>query len=199
MKALKFRLILICAFALVAASAAVLLAAQAKPAKSAAELEKEKALANPYPNDLGPDKLSADELAAYTPAQKEGYNLLLARCAQCHSPARPLNSRFVEPPGKDAAVAALKKSNPELFNDPYVWQIEGAVWNRYVKRMMAKPGCKISQAEGKKIWEFLVADSEKRKLGANAEKWAAHRKKLLEEFRAKHPARYKQLEHEKDL
>lgn len=171
---------------------------QAGEAKSAAELEKEKALKSPYPNDLGPEKIDED-IKDYPAAHKEGYQLLLAKCAQCHSSARPLNSRFVEPAGKDPAVAALKKSNPELFKDAGVWQIEGAVWNRYVKRMMAKPGCNIDKAAGKKIWEFLVYDSEKRKLGANAKKWEAHRKKLLSDFKAKYPARYKELSEAKDL
>jgi len=171
----------------------------AEAAKSAAELEKEKAMKNPYPNDLGPDKLDAETLKDYPADKKAGYELLLVRCAQCHTPSRPLNSRFVEPEGKDAAVAALKKSNPELFRDASVWQIEGTVWNRYVKRMMSKPGCKISNVEGKKIWEFLVYDSSKRKLGANAQKWEAHRKKLVADFKTKYPQRYEELAKDKDL
>lgn len=171
----------------------------AEAAKSAAELEKEKALKSPYPNDLGPDKLDAETLKSLPADKKAGYDLLLVRCAQCHTPSRPLNSRFVEPEGKDAAVAALKKSNPELFKDGKVWQIEATVWNRYVKRMMNKPGCKISGAEGKKIWEFLVYDSSHRKIGANAQKWAAHRNKLLADFKAKYPDRYKELEKDNDL
>lgn len=171
-----------------AAFAALLVCAAALPlrveaaAKTAAELEKEKALASPYPNDLGPDRLTDEELAAYSPAEKEGYKLLVARCAQCHSAARPLNSRFVEPEGKDAAVAALQKSNPELFKDTSIRQIEGAVWNRYVKRMMAKPGCAVTVQDGRKIWEFMVYDSKRRKTGKNAAAWRAHRRKLLEEF-----------------
>lgn len=173
-------------------------AGEAKAAKSAAELEKEKALKNPYPNDLGPEKIDG-EIADYPADKKEGYKLLLAKCAQCHSSARPLNSRFVEPSGKDEAVAALKKSNPEFFKTSEVWQVEGSVWNRYVKRMMNKPGCKIEAAEAKKIWQFLVYDSDHRKLGAGAKKWEAHRKKLVADFKAKFPERYKELEKDKDL
>ncbi len=177
--------------------------AGAGEAKSAAELEKEKALKNPYPNDLGPEKID-EEVKTYPAEAQAGYKLMLARCAQCHTSARPLNSRFAEPEGKDdpakeAAVAGLKKSNPEFFKDGGVWQVEAAVWKRYVKRMMAKPGCKIEKDEGKKIWQFLVADSAKRKLGANAKKWEAHRRKLLSEFRQKYPERYKELEQAKDL
>ncbi len=74
--------------------------------------------------------------------------------------------------------------------------MEGSVWNRYVKRMMSKPGCEISPAEGRKIWEFLVFDGERRKLTAE---WKAHRRKLVEEFKAKHPARYKELSAVNDL
>ncbi len=174
------------------------------PKKSAAELEKEKAMANPYPNDLGPETLDEETLKSYPKNAQEGYKAMMGtakekRCQACHSGARPLNSRFVELSGKDAAVAALKKSNPELFKDPAIWQIEGAVWNRYVKRMMAKPGCNIAGPEGKKIWEFLVYDGEHRKIGANADKWKAHRTKLIEEFKGKFPERYKELAAAKDL
>lgn len=165
--------------------------------KTAAELEKEKAMSQPYPNDFGPDKLSDAELAGLSKDQRAGYDLLIKRCAQCHNAARPLNSRFVEPKD-EAELAAWKKSNPEMFKDAKVWQIEVKIWNRYVKRMMAKPGCKIEPAEGKKIWEFLVADG-KRKVGANAAKWAEHRKKLLGELKAKNAKRYEELEKAKDL
>lgn len=194
--------------------AAVLLglsaSAMAAP-KSAAELEKEKAMANPYPNDFGPDHLDAAQLKDYPPQIKAGYKLLLVRCAQCHSPARPLNSRFVEPhvgwdlppaqrgPKEDAEIASLKKSHPEYFKDNAVWQIEDGVWARYVKRMMAKPGCKITPAEGKQIYQFLVYDGQNRKLGANAEKWKAHRMKLVEELKAKKPGRYEELKKDNDL
>lgn len=183
--------------------------AQDKPAKSMAELEKEKAMANPYPNDLGPEKLDEATLKSYPANVQEGYKALLGtaqkkNCQVCHSAARPLNSRFVEPEGKDeaakeAAVAALKKSQPELFKDASIWQVESGIWRRYVRRMMFKPGCNIDKATGKKIWEFMVYDGAHRKIGANAQKWKEHREKLLAEFKAKYPARYKQLLEDKDL
>lgn len=180
------------------ATAAPSAPAAAAPAKSPAELEKEKALAAPYPNDLGPAKID-EQIADYPADKKEGYRLLLTKCAQCHTAARPLHSRFVELEGKDAAVAKLKASEPGLFADPSIRQIEGAIWNRYVKRMMAKPGCAISPEEGKKIWQFLVYDGPRRKLGANAAAWEAHRKKLIGEFKAKHPQRYEELKKDNDL
>ena len=185
--------------------------------KSAAELEKEKALANPYPNDFGPEKID-DEIKDYPADIKEGYKLLLLRCTQCHASSRPLNSRFVEPevgasmkPGperdakEDAAVAAMKKDHADWFKDKSVWQIETNVWNRYVKRMLSKPGCgvegggKMTKEEAGKIYKFLAYDGQKRKLGANAEKWKAHRAKLVGELKAKKPARYDELAKDNDL
>ena len=97
-----------------------------------------------------------------------------------------------EPASKDE-MTPLKKSNPELFKDKWVWQIEDGIWQRYIKRMMAKPGCAISDAEGKKIFKFVVEDSRRRKTGAQAASWSAHRKKLLADFKAKYPERYKEL------
>ena len=142
-------------------------APQAEPAAPAASglSEKDKARTEPYANDAGPAALSAEAVAAYPADIRKGYDLMIVRCAQCHTPARPLNSEFVE----------------------------SDVWKRYVKRMMAKPGCNIAPAEGKQIWTFLVEDSKVRKTGANAAAWKAHRKALLEDFKARHPDRFKLL------
>ena len=157
---------------------------------------------NPYPNDLGPERI--DDVVKSYPAQYQvGYKIMTGKCSKCHTAARPLHSRFVEPDGpkpqKEAALAKLKTSNPEYFKDLMVWQIEANMWERYVKRMMAKPGCGIEKAEGKAIWEFLVYDSNKRKLGDNAKKWAEHRKKLVSDFKQKYPKRYEELAKDKDL
>jgi len=170
-------------------------------ASSSYEAEKAKALANPYPNDAGPATI---DVSSYPPEIQDTYkNLFLVKCSRCHQTSRPLNSQFVEPSGpKDqhqAKIAEWKKTHPEMFQDKLVWQIEGwtpgqpGVWERYVKKMMSKPGCNISQQEGRKIWQFLTYDSEHRKTGANAAKWAEHRRKLLADFKASHPARYKEL------
>lgn len=156
---------------------------------AAAAAEKEKAMKNPYPNDLGPDKVA--DISKYTPEQQEGYKLMLDKCAKCHAPSRPLNSQFVDL--KAAEIEAAKKSNPEMFKDKLVWQVEDGIWQRYIKRMMAKPGCNISNEEGKKIWKFIVEDSKRRKTGAAAAAWAAHRKKLMADFKEKYPARHKEL------
>ena len=189
-------------------------------ATSVAMSEKEKALASPYPNDLGPERLADEVLKAYPEAISNGYHILIGEkkvdgkwvdgkgksgCVQCHTAARPLNSRFVEPEGgtdeakQAAALAAMTKANPEITKDLSIWQPEVKIWNRYVKRMMNKPGCSIDKAEGKAIWEFLEYDGAHRKVGANAATWAAHRKDLIEQFKTKYPKRYAELKEAKDL
>lgn len=169
--------------------------ALAADAGSAFDAEKQKALANPYANDLGPGTI---DVSSYPPEHQKAYkDVLLVKCAKCHTPSRPLNSQFFEPTGtkeeKLAKLEALKKSDPDMFKDKNVWQPEADIWQRYVKRMMAKPGCEISPAEGKAVWAFLVYDSNQRKVGKNKAAWKAHREKLLNEFKEKHPARYKEL------
>ena len=161
-----------------------------KPAagKSAAELEKEKAMKNPYPNDLGPDKI---DVSKYSPEQQEGYKLLQDKCSRCHTPSRPLNSQFLQLKAEEQA--GVKAANPDLFKDKLVWQVETDIWQRYVKRMMTKPGCGIADADAKKIFRFLVEDSKRRKTGANAKSWAEHRRGLLAQFKTKFPDRYKEL------
>jgi hypothetical protein len=168
-------------------------------AKSAAELEKEKAMKEPFANDYGPDTLPAKYIKSLSADAQKGYKIMRAKCAQCHNAARPLHSQFVETAGKKKAdrakaAAALKKSSPHLFEKDmkHVWQIEGAIWQRYVKRMMNKPGCEVSKTEGKFIWKFLSEDSRERKL-KKEKQWTAERKKLLADFKKKHPHRYKEL------
>jgi hypothetical protein len=159
------------------------------------EAEKAKALANPYANDLGPDKI---DVSGYPAEHQKAYKeVLQVKCAKCHTPSRPLNSQFFEPLGsaaeKTAKVAALKKSDPDMFAGNNVWQVEENIWQRYVKRMMAKPGCEISPEEGKAVYNFLRYDSNQRKVGKNKAAWKAHREKLLADFKVKFPAKYKEL------
>lgn len=178
--------------------AAPLFAADAA-AKTAAELEKEKAMKEPFANDFGPESLPEKYLKTLSAEAQKGYKVMRQKCAQCHSSARPLNSQFVETDGKDKAArekaaADLKKAKPELFDEKHknTWQIEGAIWQRYVKRMMNKPGCEVSREDGKVIWQFLAEDSRERKL-KNPSDWSAKREKLLADFKKNHPERYKLL------
>lgn len=166
-------------------------------AKTAAELEKEKAMAEPYPNDFGPEELDPKVLKTYPKGVQDGYKLMLTKCTPCHNAARPLNSQFIETAGKKkadrlAAAKKLKETNPELFEDEALWQIEGAIWQRFVKRMMNKPGCDIDKNAAKLIWKFLSHDSRARKLDQR-KVWGARRKKLVANFKKAHPDRYKTL------
>ncbi len=170
-------------------------------ADAAYEAERAKALQNPYANDFGPAEIDVTRYPA--DIQKTYKELFLVKCQRCHQASRPLNSQFVEPSGPkeghQAKINQWKASNPDMFQDKLVWQIEGksaagpGIWERYVKKMMAKPGCNISPEDGKKIWQFLTYDSEKRKTGPNAAQWAEHRRQLLADFKAKHPDRYREL------
>jgi hypothetical protein len=167
-------------------------------ADSAFEAEKAKALAHPYANDFGPEKLSDSELASYPAELQDAYkNVLLLKCTKCHSSARPLNSQFFEVAGKgpekQATLDKLKTTDSDMFASKNVWQVETDIWQRYVKRMMSKPGCEISDAEGKAVYKFLSYDSQQRKAGKNKAAWKTHREKLLADFKAKYPARYKEL------
>lgn len=148
--------------------------------------EQEKAK-DPYANDLGSDKI---DISSYPADKQQGYKLLLDKCSKCHTPNRPINSQFLELDEKE--IEKQKKENPDIFKDKLIFQIDSTIWKRYVKRMMNKPGCDIKSDEGKSIWQFLVYDSINRKLN-NKKEWINHRKKLLSEFKTKHPARYKEL------
>lgn len=158
-----------------------------KPAKTQAPASAT-AVSDMYPNDMGPAELDVSE---YPKNIREGYKLTVFKCAACHTPARPLNSQFLELKPDEAAQFA--KDNPEIAKDNRLVHIEESIWNRYVKRMMSKPGCPVKGEDGKKIWEFLVFDSRVRKTGGNAKAWAAHRRKLLHEFAENHPDGYKKL------
>ncbi len=156
------------------------------PSQEETVSEKEKAK-NPYPNDFGPDTI---DISGYPDEHKESYKLFVEKCVRCHTIARPINSQFVEVKGQE--LESLKTESSNLFEKPLVWQIEDNIWERYAKRMMRKPGCEMAVDEAKKIWQFLVYDSKERKLKKSSE-WEKDRQKLLDDFKAKHPDRYKEL------
>lgn len=82
--------------------------------------------------DSGPKTI---DVSGYPAEMQEKYEVFVARCAKCHTLARPINSDYALPDE----------------------------WSRYVKRMMRKPGSGISPKEGKQIYEFLAYDSSVRK------------------------------------
>lgn len=167
--------------------AVTLVLAADKPKKESVEDGKEAAKA-PYANDLGPDTV---DVSSYSVVYQKAYKGAFKKCAKCHKLSRVLNSQFLELKKKE--ILKLKKKLPEIFEKPLVWQIDESIWKRYVKRMMRKPGTGIKSKEGKAIWQFLVFDSEQRKLGKNRKKWEKHRQKLLSEFKKKYPERYQDI------
>lgn len=60
--------------------------------------------------------------------QRADYELFAARCARCHSLARPLSAR--------------------VSDEPH--------WRRYVERMRRQPGAMITAEEGERIVRFLT-------------------------------------------
>ena len=84
-------------------------------------------------------------VSAYPEGIRDNYQLFSERCSQCHKLSRPINSDYALP----------------------------AEWERYIKRMMHKPGSGISGADAKSIFDFLVYDSSIRKKTMVDEKLAA--------------------------
>ena len=84
------------------------------------------------------------DVSKYPNGVKENYETFSQKCSQCHKLSRPINSDYALPDE----------------------------WSRYIKRMMHKPGSGISNADGKKIYEFLVYDSSIRKKAMVADKIA---------------------------
>ncbi len=84
------------------------------------------------------------DVSKYPEAIKEDYQVFSEKCTQCHKLSRPINSDYALP----------------------------EEWSRYIKRMMHKPGSGISNADGKKIYDFLVYDSSIRKKTMVEEKLA---------------------------
>ncbi len=76
------------------------------------------------------------DVSKYPQAIQDNYNDVFSqKCTQCHRLSRPINSAYCIP----------------------------AEWERYVKRMMHKPGSNINSVDAKKIFDFLVYDSSVRK------------------------------------
>lgn len=84
------------------------------------------------------------DVSKYPQGIQENYELFTQKCSQCHKLSRPINSDYALPDE----------------------------WSRYIKRMMHKPGSGISNADGKKIYEFLAYDSSIRKKAMVEEKMA---------------------------
>lgn len=95
--------------------------------------------------DGGPKTI---DVSSYPTDMQKNYQVFAARCAKCHTLARPINSDYALPDE----------------------------WSRYVKRMMRKPGSGISPKDGKQIYEFLAYDSSVRKKDLIKKKQAEQQK-----------------------
>lgn len=168
--------------------AALLAAGAAAPLRAGDEPASLTKASDLYPNDMGPDSV---DVSGYPPELKKTYATFKFKCSACHTIARPINSQFLELSAEEQAK--WKKQDPDLFKDKKLVQVEENMWQRYVKRMMSKPGCPVKGDDGKKIWEFLVYDSKLRKTGPNAKAWREHRKKLLEDFKKTDHEGYERL------
>lgn len=141
-----------------------------------------------YPNDMGPAEI---DVSSYPKAHQKAYRTFAFKCAACHTIARPINSQFLELTPDE--IAKAKKDDPELFKDEKLTMVEDLIWNRYVKRMMSKPGCPVKKEDGRPIWEFLVYDSKLRKTGEAGKEFRKMRAHLLHEFKEHHPDGYEKL------
>lgn len=100
------------------------------------------------------------DISKYPQGIQDNYEVFTEKCSQCHKLSRPINSDYALP----------------------------AEWERYVKRMMHKPGSGVGSSDGKKIFDFLVYDSSVRKKAmvdeklakATAEEKIAAEKKIAE-------------------
>jgi hypothetical protein len=75
------------------------------------------------------------DVSKYPADMQSRYKTFAAKCSKCHTLARAINCEF-----------ALEEE-----------------WERYVKRMMRKPGSEMTSQQGKEIFEFLAYDSKTRK------------------------------------
>ena len=176
-------------WAMGAAMIAAFLAAAAGPRRASAADPAPAKDTSLFPNDFGEAEIDVSE---YPKPQREAYKLMQFKCAACHTTARPINAQYLELTAEEAAKA--KKEDPELAAaDDKVTHIEDKVWARFVKRMMAKPGCPVNNEDGKKIYEFLVFDAKIRKMGEKGKEFRKARAHLVHEFKEHHPDAYAKL------
>lgn len=97
------------------------------------------------------------DISGYPPDIQSAYKVFAEKCGSCHTLARALNTPFATP----------------------------EEWNRYVNKMMRKPGSGISPQEAKEVFRFLVHDSKVRKL-SDPKAWEKHIQGLLDTFQEKY-------------
>lgn len=110
------------------------ISADAQKPQDMSEEEWEKMKAKkPLPFDKGPSLI---DISGYPKDMQDIYNnVFTKKCSKCHTIARPINA-------------------------PYALPDE---WNRYIKKMMKKPGSGITPQVAKQVASFLIYDSSVRK------------------------------------
>ncbi|MBI4469995.1 MAG: hypothetical protein HY650_11815 [Acidobacteria bacterium] len=76
--------------------------------------------------DRGPDRISPEKLKTFAPETQKQYQLFSQKCGKCHTLARALNAKF-----------------------------HSLEWQKYVKRMMRRPGSEMSETDGREVYRFL--------------------------------------------
>lgn len=137
-----------------------------------------------YPADLGPATV---DVTTYPADLRQTYTrVFLPKCGSCHSPARPINSPFLELPAPERD--ALAKRRPDAVSDPQILDVRVNIWRSYVYRMGKRPPSRnlcpdLERDELQAVWHFLVYDSRVRKTGPALDTWIAHRKELIRRFK----------------
>lgn len=146
-----------------------------------------------YANDMGPAEIDVSD---YPPRMQTLYRSNFQKnCSVCHTPARALNSEFLEIDG--SALEELRRSHPAWLADPWVLKAGKDIWKKYVKQMKMRPPCcgacpVMTLSESRDIWEFLVYDSIHRKTGVLGASWQKERRALLKKFSEQYPEKFKE-------
>jgi hypothetical protein len=141
------------------------------------------------PEDLGPATIDVSD---YPQEYQDTYRAIFLRVYAIlrGGPARAINSPRLEldPQGEQA----LRRQSPELFASEDIVDVGEHSWRDEVMRVKSRPPCcgacpQLTMDQARRLWRFLVYDSLRRKTGDQAQAWAAHRRKLLEQFAARRP------------
>lgn len=84
-----------------------------------------------WAQDQGPAQV---DVSGYPPEAQEGYTVLVDRCGDCHTIARPLNT-----------------------------SMRAEYWAFYVGNLMKRHGVELSATDQRRLVKFLIHDQEKRK------------------------------------
>ena len=136
-----------------------------------------------YPADLG---ATCVDVSGYPAELRAAYeDIVVTKCAICHTPARVLYSPLLELPPDEAA--AFTRAHPAETADPRVLAVRPKAFVGYLKQMWQRPPCcslcpVFSKAEISAVWKFLVYDAKVRKTGDRLAEFVTVRKALIQRF-----------------